>query len=157
MFEVKGAGDGFEARAVYAAGTVAATNPVGGYGCISERFGGGERCRGFVAIGVGIRIGYSTSSRSRQTATVEKKGGNMISMNRLMLIVLLTVGMLPIASPAQAYLDPGSGSMIVQVILGGVAGLVVAGKFYWLRIKESLGFASSEAPASERSADTDSD
>jgi hypothetical protein len=74
-----------------------------------------------------------------------------------MLIVLLTVGILPIASPAQAYLDPGTGSMILQVILGGVAGLLVAGKLYWARIKEFLGFSRGEVAASDSSAETDSD
>lgn len=36
-----------------------------------------------------------------------------------------------------AYLDPGSGSMIVQAVVGGVAAVAVAGKFYWRRF---LGF-----------------
>lgn len=35
---------------------------------------------------------------------------------------------------ASAYLDPGSGSVILQVILGGLAGLAVAGKLFWQRI-----------------------
>ncbi|XSC43510.1 hypothetical protein ACF1BQ_037110 [Bradyrhizobium sp. RDT10] len=34
-------------------------------------------------------------------------------------------------SSAHAYLDPGSGSIILQVLLGGIAGLVVAIKLYW--------------------------
>lgn len=34
-------------------------------------------------------------------------------------------------SPAFAYLDPGSGSMILQLLLGGVAGVVMAVKLYW--------------------------
>ncbi len=32
---------------------------------------------------------------------------------------------------AFAYLDAGTGSMILQAILGGIAGLVVLGKMYW--------------------------
>lgn len=35
--------------------------------------------------------------------------------------------------PAYAYLDPGSGSMLLQVLLGGVAALAVILKFYWNR------------------------
>ncbi len=35
------------------------------------------------------------------------------------------------ASSARAYLDPGTGSMILQVLLGGVAGMAVAIKLYW--------------------------
>lgn len=33
-----------------------------------------------------------------------------------------------------AYLDPGTGSMIVQVIVGGVAAAAVSAKLYWRRI-----------------------
>ena len=39
------------------------------------------------------------------------------------------------ATPAFAYLDPGTGSMILQVLLGGVAAASVALKLYWDRIK----------------------
>ena len=34
-----------------------------------------------------------------------------------------------------AYLDPGSGSMLLQALAGGVAGFAVVGKLYWRRIK----------------------
>ena len=37
-----------------------------------------------------------------------------------------------------AYLDPGSGSMIVQVVAGGVAAAAVAGRIYWRRLKAFL-------------------
>ncbi|MDH3256716.1 MAG: hypothetical protein OEM27_03785 [Nitrospinota bacterium] len=40
---------------------------------------------------------------------------------------------------AFAYLDPGSGSMLLQIILGGVAGLVVVFKLYWGRFLSLLG------------------
>jgi hypothetical protein len=33
------------------------------------------------------------------------------------------------------YLDAGSGSLILQALAGGVAGVAVAGKLYWRRIK----------------------
>lgn len=38
--------------------------------------------------------------------------------------------------PAYAYLDPGTGSIMLQMILGGLAGLAVAVKLYWARIVE---------------------
>ena len=34
------------------------------------------------------------------------------------------------------YLDPGTGTMIVQIILGGIAGLAVAGKLFWSQITD---------------------
>ena len=37
-----------------------------------------------------------------------------------------------------AYLDPGSGSMIVQLLAGGTAALAVTGKLFWRRILEFL-------------------
>ena len=42
-------------------------------------------------------------------------------------------------STAQAYLDPGTGSMILQVVLGGVAGVALAGKLYWQRLLSIFG------------------
>lgn len=38
----------------------------------------------------------------------------------------------------EAYLDPGSGSMLIQLLLGGVAGLVVILKLFWRRILDIL-------------------
>lgn len=36
--------------------------------------------------------------------------------------------------PAHAYLDPGTGSMILQLLLGGLAGLALVGKLYWAKL-----------------------
>ena len=38
-----------------------------------------------------------------------------------------------------AYLDPSAGSMMLQIILGGVAGLMIALKLFWARILLALG------------------
>jgi hypothetical protein len=46
------------------------------------------------------------------------------------------------SAPAYAYLDPGTGSMILQVLLGGVAGLALAGKLYWHRFLVMIGVRS---------------
>ncbi len=37
-------------------------------------------------------------------------------------------------SPAYAYLDPGTGTMIVQVIIAGIAGALVSIKVYWVQL-----------------------
>jgi hypothetical protein len=47
-----------------------------------------------------------------------------------------------VALPAYAYLDPGTGSMILQVILGGAAGVALAGKLYWRKFLEMIGVRS---------------
>ncbi len=58
----------------------------------------------------------------------------MNSTNALIFgLVLLSA--ISFASPAHAYLDPGTGSMLVQLLLGGVAGALVVGKLYWTHIK----------------------
>lgn len=38
-------------------------------------------------------------------------------------------------SDAHAYIDPGSGSILLQLILGGIAGVGVVVKLYWDRVK----------------------
>ncbi|WEX08830.1 hypothetical protein [Chelativorans sp. AA-79] len=43
------------------------------------------------------------------------------------------------ASSAHAYLDAGTGSMILQVLLGGIAGLAIAGKLYWHKFLTVIG------------------
>lgn len=46
---------------------------------------------------------------------------------------------------ALAYLDPGTGSMMLQVILGGIAAVGVALKLFWYRIVAFLGFGKKAA------------
>jgi hypothetical protein len=56
-------------------------------------------------------------------------------------------------SNAYAYLDPGTGSMILQVLLGGVAGVMLAGKLYWQKFLSLFGVrrkVEDEFAASER-------
>jgi hypothetical protein len=51
-----------------------------------------------------------------------------------------------------AYLDPGSGSMILQMILGGVAAAAVFARLFWhrllvfLRIRKSSETVSADRP-----------
>ena len=45
------------------------------------------------------------------------------------ILVICEVFLFPI--PAMAYLDPGSGSMLLQLLLGGTAGLILVIKLYW--------------------------
>ena len=40
-----------------------------------------------------------------------------------------------LVTPAYAYLDPGSGSIILQAILGFIAATVATMSFYWNKIK----------------------
>ena len=39
---------------------------------------------------------------------------------------------------AFAYIDPGTGSVIIQMIIGGLVGTGIAVKVFWYRIKSAL-------------------
>jgi hypothetical protein len=45
-----------------------------------------------------------------------------------------------------AYIDPGSGSMLLQVLLGGIAGVAVAVRMYWRRVRAFFGSRSNNTP-----------
>ena len=57
---------------------------------------------------------------------------DLVFMNALCFLLLST-------NPVYAYLDPGSGSMMLQVLLGGVAALAVILKLYWRRVLALFG------------------
>ena len=56
--------------------------------------------------------------------------------HKVFVVGLATVGLVlsVLEQPVQAYLDPGSGSMLLQVLLGGFAAVGVAARLYWHRL-----------------------
>lgn len=60
------------------------------------------------------------------------------------------------SDPIFGYLDPGSGSMILQMILGGAAGLIVALKMFGRRLFETLFFWRRREPTSAEKAAAES-
>lgn len=48
-------------------------------------------------------------------------------------LLVLTI-IVVFASPASAYIDPGAGSLILQLVLGGLAGLALTLKLYWRKL-----------------------
>ena len=50
---------------------------------------------------------------------------------------------------SQAYLDPGTGSMLLQVILGGVAAVGVAIKLYWHKLRVAFGLGKKQESEDE--------
>jgi hypothetical protein len=60
---------------------------------------------------------------------------------------LTVIALALFAEPVFAYLDPGTGSMLLQVILGGVAAVGVAMKLFWHKIRVAVGL--SKKPDSE--------
>ena len=57
------------------------------------------------------------------------------------------------SDPIFGYLDPGTGSMLLQMILGGFAGLVVALKLFGRRIFSGLTFWRKRAPEADGKVD----
>jgi len=56
---------------------------------------------------------------------------------RRAVVTAVMIGLL--AAPAHAYLDPASGSMLVQLVLGGAAGLAIAVRLLWRRLTRLFG------------------
>jgi len=44
------------------------------------------------------------------------------------------------AGPAYAYMDPGTGSLLLQGLLGGIAGAAVFIRIYWHKLISWLGW-----------------
>ena len=51
----------------------------------------------------------------------------------LIILILLIAVISPL--PAYAYLDPGTGSMVIQVLIASLAAVGVAVKSFWTQIK----------------------
>lgn len=62
--------------------------------------------------------------------------------------LIVTIGALWV-QPAQAYLDPATGSMILQGLLAGVAGAFVVLRLYWKRFKAFVRRIRGLAPVAE--------
>ena len=57
------------------------------------------------------------------------------------------------APSAYAYLDPASGSMFLQLLLGGVAAVGVAVKLFWHKILAFFGVGGKDGEAGDDPAD----
>lgn len=66
------------------------------------------------------------------------------------LTLLAGVTLLLFAVPAHAYLDPGSGSAILQGILGALAAIAITLKLYWHRFLRLIGLRKPTQAESEK-------
>lgn len=62
----------------------------------------------------------------------------MISTQEILSVASLGVALVSAPSEAQAYLDAGTDSMIVQVVIASIAGAAVRLRLYWGRSKAKL-------------------
>ena len=56
------------------------------------------------------------------------------------------VWVLVVATPAEAYLDPSTGSMVISVLVGLLASLGLVLKSSWYRVRGFIGRAARRAP-----------
>jgi len=76
-------------------------------------------------------------------------------MRSVIPIVAVSAGFLLVShSTAHAYIDPGTGGMLLQLLLGGIAGSLVIIKLYWHRLRQAVGRLFGGATKTEK-ADTD--
>ena len=64
--------------------------------------------------------------------------------NTFSVAALAVAALFVIERPVEAYLDPGSGSMLLQVLLGGFAAVGVVTKLYWHRLTVRFGRKTAE-------------
>ncbi len=68
--------------------------------------------------------------RAQPVHRMETKGQALFTLATAVILTLAAT------QPAYAYLDPGTASVILQVLLGSVAGAMVVGKLYWAKFKD---------------------
>jgi len=70
-------------------------------------------------------------------------------MNRIQIALVAVPALLLLSTQnAYAYLDPGTGSMILQGLIGGIAGGMFAIRLYWGKLKSRFGRAPTSGSAS---------
>ena len=62
------------------------------------------------------------------------------------IVITVLLLLLLLVTDVEAYLDPGTGSMLLQVILGGVAAIGVAIKLYWHKLRVAFGMGKKKKP-----------
>ena len=77
-------------------------------------------------------------------------------MQKLTAISVLLVGLLSLPLEAYAYLDPGTGSILIQGLIAAVATGLATAKFWWHRVKSFFTGESKEVQESDDGQLTDS-
>jgi len=81
----------------------------------------------------------------------------MITRKILSILILIVAVHMVLSKNAHAYLDPGTGSYIFQVLMAGLIGGLYAIKVYWQKIKNffSERFPRKDRGLSDKSNDSD--
>jgi len=65
-------------------------------------------------------------------------------MRKKVIVLAFLALLFAVPRTADAYLDANTGSLILQILVGGVAGLALFGKLMWHRIARLLGIRKPE-------------
>ena len=65
-------------------------------------------------------------------------------------VLALLFLLLGVPAAAHAYIDPSAGSVLLQLILGGVAGVLVALRLFWSRLTGLFGRGRDRRSAEQR-------
>ena len=75
-------------------------------------------------------------------------------INIIGILLLLISVSIAASTPAHAYIDPGTGSLIIQSVIGAIAAIGVTMKLYWHKLKLLFSGRSAQskvdAPATEK-------
>jgi len=83
-------------------------------------------------------MGYANMLRGKEDSSMHRNGRPKVwkyAAKSALLCAVLALAF-DFSRPAFAYLDPGTGSIMLQLLLGGVAGGLVVAKLYWHKLKE---------------------
>lgn len=94
---------------------------------------------------LGVVISYQAEKRGE----VMNKKSRSIMTNTVIAITTLMLS----SSPAYAYLDPGTGSAILQGIIGAIAAIAIVLKLYWHRFLRILGVRKGTQTSKQESSD----
>ena len=67
-----------------------------------------------------------------------------MSIQKTFIFITMTVAISISPSVAFAYIDPGTGGLLLQLLLGGIGGAIVVFKVYWRNVRDFFGFAPKE-------------
>ena len=87
-----------------------------------------------------------------ETETLNKERRRGVRVLHQALLLLVTLGLIA-PSSAHAYLDAGTGSMIIQAVIATVAGSAVLLRLYWAKLKGLLAGKTPETTGDDESAD----
>lgn len=76
-------------------------------------------------------------------------------MTARLLALLLFTGALLAPRPAHAYVDPGSGSLVIQGLIAAVVGVGLTLRLYWRRIRRLFTGRSTDESSRDDESDAD--